>query len=240
MKLLISAVALMAIFLVASSRADQYDHDLALRLMYYAGINGCNHSQIVTWTCPGCVQNVPGAEFIGLLGANPQENFGYVAVDHSMPDGPMIVVSFRGSSNIKNWVENFQIWFDKTTFQNLTNIRIHTGFYNGWYDSRKEMHTFVAEALAKYPNATIAVTGHSLGGALSEVYAVDFATTEVIGELRDSLPTYPPHPIYRKVVAYNFGARVSLFVSNPNPNGCVLLQARRVLATMAGRRWCTV
>lgn len=190
---------------VAGPSDPAYDHDLALRLLFFSGITSCdNHTQIESWTCPGCV-NIPGVKYIAGDDHNPQSNYWYVAVDTQFDATgvPMIVVAFRGSSNLKNWLENAQIWFDKTIFMHVGDARIHTGFYNGWSDCRDKVHAAVAQAYALYPNARLAVTGHSLGGALSEIFAVDLAVTEKFGAR--SGPVGYPLPVFRNVTAYNFG-----------------------------------
>eukprot|EP00698_Gefionella_okellyi_P022230 TRINITY_DN7337_c0_g1_i1.p1 TRINITY_DN7337_c0_g1~~TRINITY_DN7337_c0_g1_i1.p1 ORF type:complete len:335 (-),score=62.30 TRINITY_DN7337_c0_g1_i1:137-1141(-) len=182
-----------------------YDHSMALRMLFFAGISSCDHKQILTWTCGGCGNVGNNVTVLAELENNPEDNFGFVAVDAFGPYGAEIVVSFRGSSNLKNWLEDLTFWLDKTIYQNLTDVRIHTGFYNGWKNMRAGVHAAVAKGLRMYPNARIVITGHSLGGALTEIFAVDLATTQVIGEPQDHLVGYPI-PIYRDVFAYNFGA----------------------------------
>jgi hypothetical protein len=153
-------LAVLAVLALVACAFAAYDHDVAVRLVFHSGITYCdNHTEISSWSCPGCTLNLPGVQTVGLSEKNPEDNFAYVAVDTQFPTGrPTIVVSFRGSHNLKNWLEDATIWYDKTVFQNLTNVRIHTGFEKGWRNLRAEVHRYIGQALRQYPTADIAST----------------------------------------------------------------------------------
>jgi hypothetical protein len=53
--------------------------------------------------------------------------FGYVAYN-SLEN--QVVVSFRGSDNIVNWISNID--FLQTTYKNVTDAKVHRGFYGSY------------------------------------------------------------------------------------------------------------
>ena len=50
---------------------------------------------------------------------------------------------------------------------------MHGGFYDAYYSLSSQVITAVRGYLADHPNATIIVTGHSLGAAMSTFAALD-------------------------------------------------------------------
>ena len=54
--------------------------------------------------------------------------------------------------------------------------RVHSGFFDAYKTVRSQVHAALASVQAKNKNnATVVVTGHSLGGALSVLCALDLA-----------------------------------------------------------------
>eukprot|EP00698_Gefionella_okellyi_P000508 TRINITY_DN10461_c0_g1_i1.p1 TRINITY_DN10461_c0_g1~~TRINITY_DN10461_c0_g1_i1.p1 ORF type:complete len:312 (-),score=35.77 TRINITY_DN10461_c0_g1_i1:65-1000(-) len=188
-----------------------YDRSVAFRSLSFCGIvNGCNWTEIADWDCPGC-KNISGAHLLAELSDNPEQNFAIVVADPQAPTGPQIVVAIRGTTTWRNWVEDVEAWHDKVDFLNITDVSVHAGFYNGWMNLRVGIHAAVAKGFSQYPNARLQVVGHSLGGSLGEIFAVDFAISKVIGtssvqELQHIAHSSRVMPIYRDVYLYNFGA----------------------------------
>lgn len=46
------------------------------------------------------------------------------------PDTNLIVIAFRGSHNIRNWMSDLN--FVKTKYPVCHNCEVHAGFYNSW------------------------------------------------------------------------------------------------------------
>lgn len=86
-----------------------------------------------------------------------------------------VIVSFRGSDNTKNWIDDFD--FLQMPYMRCTGCLVHNGFYFGYLSISSLLKSQVELILSKYRGASIYVTGHSLGGALATVAALDLKHT---------------------------------------------------------------
>ncbi|RMZ72284.1 lipase precursor [Pyrenophora seminiperda CCB06] len=126
---------------------------------------------------------------------------GFVAVDHT---NQLIVISFRGSASLDNWRTNLD--FDVTQTDICSDCTAHSGFWHSWLDARDRVLPAVQQASASFPRYRIAVTGHSLGGAIATLAAAT---------LRNS---------GYSVALYNFGSpriggsRIATYITN-QPGG---------------------
>lgn len=94
---------------------------------------------------------------------------GYVAVDTVREE---IVVAFRGSSSLRNWIADFA--FLLVPYSECSGCWVHDGFYKSWQEIKSYALQYVQSALASYPDYTLVVAGHSLGAAVGTLAVVDF------------------------------------------------------------------
>ena len=122
---------------------------------------------------------------------------GFVAVDHT---NGFIIVSFRGSRSLDNWLTNLN--FDLSNTDICASCTAHRGFWNSWVDARSTVLPTVKAAYAQYPTYKISVTGHSLGGAIAP-----FAAAQLRNEgLSVALYTFGSPRVG--------GSRISSYISN--------------------------
>ncbi len=82
-----------------------------------------------------------------------------------------IIVAFRGSVNIQNWVTNID--FIQTNYKNVPGALVHEGFYAAYAAVSSQVIAAVRKLHASHPTASLLFTGHSLGGALATFASVD-------------------------------------------------------------------
>ena len=111
---------------------------------------------------------------------------------------PHVAVVFRGTANAGNALTDLNIvrqeWDEMSRC--APRARVHAGFLNAWIALRLVLHKQIgaAVALVPDPNASIIVTGHSLGGALAALctYSLSACVTSTVAQSR-------------KVVCYTYG-----------------------------------
>lgn len=82
-----------------------------------------------------------------------------------------IIVSFRGSSNIANWIINLS--FNQVTYSRCNNCKVHNGFQVGYNTVKGTVISQIQGLRALHRDAKIYITGHSLGGAIAVLAAPD-------------------------------------------------------------------
>ncbi|OAD69508.1 hypothetical protein PHYBLDRAFT_92267, partial [Phycomyces blakesleeanus NRRL 1555(-)] len=117
------------------------------------------------WTCSTCgsaytfIKSFKG----GSLDAN-----GYITRNDKTKE---IELVFRGSGSNANWVAN--LTFIKKAYPPVSGASVHTGFYTAYIQSQATVLSLVRAQLTAHPSYRIVVTGHSLGGALAPLAALD-------------------------------------------------------------------
>lgn len=82
-----------------------------------------------------------------------------------------IVISFRGSNNIENWIKNIE--FAQVGYSRCNNCKVHDGFNKAYNMVKQAMLAQIQQLKAKFRSAKIYLTGHSLGGAIAVLAAPD-------------------------------------------------------------------
>jgi len=107
------------------------------------------------------------------------------------PNNNEIIMSFRGSSDIPNWIEDLYAIKTPpgTAFPGIPNAQVEDGFYY-YYESLKSCIVNELKTLrGKYPTYNVIITGHSLGAAGAAMCAMDLIVNMA----------------YKNVYCYNFG-----------------------------------
>jgi hypothetical protein len=142
-----------------------YDTGYAYLLYSYAAY--CPENNIKAWNCKWCQYNdtVWGFKNVNLFLVSGELVFvGYNA------DYKQIVVSFRGSSDIANWLADFDI--TQVDYSYCSGCQVHKGFYDTW-QGLKPFVIPAVQSLYDQFGYEVVVTGHSLGGAVATLASVD-------------------------------------------------------------------
>ncbi|KAJ3193580.1 hypothetical protein HK101_004591 [Irineochytrium annulatum] len=140
------------------------------------------------WGCQTCGGLTSGTVNVSLFGEFNNSVFGFVAAN---PPAKHIAISFRGSRTMDNWIDDLMIAKPDCPFPGAPEgAKIHYGFLNSWSLVRDDVMSHVSRLLLMYPKFDIWFTGHSLGGALATLAAVDIRQTLGVPGFRLKLLTF--------------------------------------------------
>ena len=123
-------------------------------------------SSIKDWSCPHCHKYK--MESISVFYTSDKSLQGFACYS---PGLSSIIVSFRGSNNLENWITNLNTI--QTDYPGCSKCYIHKGFYDAYKSIGAYVRGEVSKLKSLYRSAQIMITGHSLGGALASLAAVD-------------------------------------------------------------------
>lgn len=105
---------------------------------------------------------------------------GFIAIDDI---NKLIVLSYQGSKDVVDFVDDADfkrtptnLCTGSTSAINIPGVdqcEVHVGFYTSWIDSSDFVLDSLNKALVAYPYYRIISTGHSKGGAVAAIAAVD-------------------------------------------------------------------
>lgn len=163
-------IATIAVF-IATAQAS-YDPNAAWSALHFCKTAYCDASAISSWSCgPACGFH-PNFKVQGVYHNTTIDSQGYTGYD---PSSNSIVVAFRGSSNIPNWLNDLDFIF--TEYPNPScGCKVHQGFLGEWMSMAYNVLNDVQTLTNQYGNIPVFVTGHSLGAAVSILAAMDIIT----------------------------------------------------------------
>lgn len=92
-----------------------------------------------------------------------------VAILNQLTSDRLYIV-FRGSDTSIDWINNFQFRQQIYPYgDGNTEVKFHQGFMTGYFAVRQAL----LDAMEKFEGQQVIVTGHSLGGALATIAALD-------------------------------------------------------------------
>lgn len=159
--------ATVALFAVAASAAAGWDANLAMRGVWYSAAAYCETSTYASRTFRG---PTTGFKVTKVINERTEDTNGFVGYLTSQKE---IVVAFRGSTSIEDWITNLDAVRRTYTGVGCSGCSVHNGFLEAQQLVAKEINAEVSRLLKLYPSYKVVVTGHSLGGAMGILQALD-------------------------------------------------------------------
>ncbi|KAJ7909277.1 Alpha/Beta hydrolase protein [Mycena leptocephala] len=176
------------------------------------------------WNCGDVCEKIPDTQLVFIIGDNAATPDVYVAYSQSRNQ---IIVGHEGTdpSEILS-VEN-DIHFSPTPLLTVLNVagtpegvEVHNGFQTAWVQTSTLVLGAVKQVQAQVPDASILVTGHSLGAAISLLDAIFLkqqlpsnTSIEVVGFGRPRVG----NPVFANWVDSMFGTKNTFVVSRNDP-----------------------
>ncbi|KAI3434954.1 hypothetical protein D9Q98_003008 [Chlorella vulgaris] len=160
-----------------ANRSHGLDFAVAWRLSSYVAISYCNVSSIAGWNCTRC--GGISADFTPeqVVFDSAWDLLGFVGYSEPLD---AIVVAFRGtdSHSIYNWVQNMRTWRTDLAlgYPNAPmGALVHGGFFTSYNSSAlaSNITAGVTALRRRHPGSPVYVSGHSLGGAMATLCALD-------------------------------------------------------------------
>jgi len=139
------------------------------RFLYYSY---AAYNTPTSWNCAYCTNYTAGFVLTNVCKDSAAGSWSYVGYN---PNYSEIVASFRGSSDIQNWIED--VTAIKTppgqAFPGLPNSRVEVGFWTYWNSVKSCVTSAIKNLRSAHPTYSTFTTGHSLGAAASTLAAMD-------------------------------------------------------------------
>lgn len=157
---------------VVANAGQPYSYEVALRSLAYSSATACSTQSLALWSCGAVCESIPGFQLATILNNDLLGTRGFVGVDRARQQ---IVVSYRGSCNIANWIVDMtfvHVPYDgRSTCGSF--CRVHAGFFASYLSVQVQARSSVLALAQDNPTYNVLVTGHSLGGALAVLTAAD-------------------------------------------------------------------
>lgn len=141
--------------------------------MGYSIASYCNPKKVKEWKCGKMCRLYPNIQDVQIINDKKTKTQGFLGYN---PLSNNIVIVFRGTLPwfIKNIIEDFS--FDLVDLDLCNNTcKVHHGFLKCYDAIKSQFWTAFNYLRARYPNAQIQLTGHSLGGAIATLIAADIS-----------------------------------------------------------------
>ncbi|KAK8175749.1 Alpha/Beta hydrolase protein [Phyllosticta citrichinensis] len=153
-------------------------------ITYCVGLTGLGISK--PFKCASRCNEFPGFELITAWNTGPllSDSCGFIALSHR-PE-PRIIIAFRGTYSLTNTIvdlstipQEYVPYPGEDDSPNVKpprcdNCAVHSGFYKSWINTRDQILHHVLLASEMYPHYKLTLVGHSLGGAVAALAALDF------------------------------------------------------------------
>ncbi|KAJ3218551.1 hypothetical protein HDU67_005110 [Dinochytrium kinnereticum] len=144
--------------------------DVLSQYAAFSAASYCDLQVLKNWGCKTCQNKAAGTTNVTTFDDGFTGMQGYVGFNARLNT---VVVAYRGSSNIQNWIQNLAfIRVDANIANAPSAVSVHFGFQNIWNAVSSDVTPAVSALLKANPSATVSVVGHSLGGAVATMSAL--------------------------------------------------------------------
>jgi len=155
-----------------------FDEDSALRFLLYSYAAYLPTDLNSQWDCSYCTYNSVVSSFTWVNGWMVDDNYAYIGYNSAFQE---IIISFRGSSNLENWIEDLKFLKDQTGWGNGN---VATGFYEYYMSLQPNILPALASLTQQFPGYVVYCTGHSLGAAGATLCAYDLKVNQGYGNVQ--------------------------------------------------------
>merc|ERR1719498_329577 len=126
--------------------------------------------KIATWTCDWCNRT---SRPLTDVRVEYNDSLNIMAFVGYLEDHNAILVTFRGTEmlSLRNWLTNIQV-MKTEAYDDIPGAKVHTGFYKAFRGIKYSVRDRIVSLMQKHGAQHIFIVGHSLGGALSQLMAV--------------------------------------------------------------------
>lgn len=157
------------------SGSAPYNESFARQMAFYSAATYCGDADVANWTCRFCDGgDAPTLSNVTILWNSTTQIGGFVGLDSR---DKRIIVSFRGSRGILDWLEDFDIVPVQVPGCGPGACEVSSGFYTVAYMSVRSQIISAVKGATTLGGRSLHVTGHSLGAALAEIAAWDLAAS---------------------------------------------------------------